>query len=129
MASHRARQANHIERADAQRNWRHHADCGALFWRYQTGGGRFNPRLQPNRRWRGAKLSLVRPVLMRIWHFRCAFAQRAIPAAFLSLQQGEILEIHYGQEVEGKLSLPQDVAQADKVLQGQGIELRAQSEQ
>ncbi len=75
------------------------------------------------------KLSLVRPVLMRIWHFRCAFAQEQYLRHFLSLQQGEILEIHYGQEVEGKLSLPQDVAQADKVLQGQGIELRAQSEQ
>ncbi|MEN9465590.1 MAG: hypothetical protein RL217_1771 [Pseudomonadota bacterium] len=72
------------------------------------------------------KLSLVRPVTMRIWHFRCAFAHEQYLRHFLSLQQGEILEIHYGQEVEGTLSLPQDIAQADKVLQGQGIELRAQ---
>lgn len=67
------------------------------------------------------KLSLVRPVLMRLWHFRCAFAQEQYLRHFLSLHQGELAQIHYALDVEGQLLLPESLVDAAALLQGAGI--------
>ena len=68
-------------------------------------------------------LTLIKPTPMRTWEFRCDFAQEQYLRHFLEQQQGTLVDIHYSNQVSGRLMLPDSVSDADEQLIGQGIQL------
>lgn len=69
-------------------------------------------------------LQLVKPVAMQEWLVNCDFAQEQYLRYWLEQQGGQLLDIHYSEQVQAKVLLPQTTTMPDEQLAAQAIYFR-----